>query len=336
MIQKNILEQLSILIKLFISNKNVITISIIAFISLVLFGLLNHFNNRKITKIILITMYIVIFGLFIYFYNGELLTLIDYLINNIFILLFFPNLAVYTLVIITANVLMIRSLFKQCSKVYKFISMLFFTLFNIVFYLIIDNIIRNKISVYEQLNIYTNSDLLILIQVSMYLFVIYLFVILISKLAKYFSKPVMVKERVIEKVPALQENIKPIMSDIVEITPNTLIVKDNEIKNIRSANIYNEYIDIEPIKKKKVQITTLSNMDDLFSDKELINNMNIVFGKSNTLSNIIGDIEALKGNVDNQNQIKKIYENISLNSKDLTLKDYNILISALKEVKNSN
>ena len=326
MIQKNILEQLSILFNIFMSNKNAVLVSIIAFASLILFTIFNRFNNKKITKIILISIYVILFGLIIYFYHSQLLSLIDYLIDNIFILLLFPNLAVYTLVIITANILLIKSIFSNYKSIFKFISMIFFILFNIIFYLIVDNIIKNNILVYEPLNIYTNNNLLVLIQVSMYLFICYLLIILISNISKYIIKPAKVKEVVVK--PAVVEQpvveILPTISDIPEITPNTLVIKDNEINNIRSVNVYNEYIDIEPIKKKKVEITSLSNMDKLF-------------GKStNTLSSIITDINVLKGNVDNQEQIKKIYDNISLNSKDLSLNDYNYLLKTLREIKNHN
>jgi len=337
MIQKSILEQLGILVDIFMSNKNVLVISIASIIVFILLNILNHFKSKKITKIILIGIYVITFGLLIYFYNSQLLILIDYLIDNIFILMFFPNLAVYTFVIITANILLVKSLFGNHSKLLKNISILFFIIFNIIFYLIIDSIIKNNISVYEQLNVYSNSNLLVLIQISMYVFIGYLLILLISKIANHIALPtkVRVKESVVE--PVVVKEIKPTISSIPEVTPNTLVVANEELKNIKSANIYNNYIDIEPIKKKKVEIMTLSNMDDMFMDKNISNNMNILFGSSNnTLSNIMNDIESLKGNLNNQNQIKKIYEQISLNSKDLTLKDYNYLINALKEIKNNN
>ena len=335
MIQKNLLEQLSTLINIFITNKNVILISVIAVISLILLLLFNHFNNKKIIKIILASIYILIFGTLIYFYHTEIFTFIDYLIDNIFILLFFPNLAIYTLILLIINILMIKSVFSKGSKIIKTISIIFFILFNIIFYLIIDNVIKNNILVYESLSIYTNANLLILIQVSMYIFIIYLVILLISNISNHIINNMKVKEKVtLKNKDIIKQNDKVNLkiSDIPDITPNTLVVASEDIKKVKSASIYNEYIDIEPVKKKKVVLT---NATDMFKDKELKKDMDVVFG-TNTLSNIMNDIEALKGNINNQDQIKKIYESISFNSKDLTLKDYNYLINALKEIKNNN
>lgn len=100
--------------------------------------------------------------------------------NNIFLFLFFPNLAVYVLVLIIINILIVRSTFsKKDSKFTKNINIIFFLLFQVIFYLIIDNVVKNNIDVYEQLSIYTNQDLLILIELSMQLFLLWVILLLI-------------------------------------------------------------------------------------------------------------------------------------------------------------
>ncbi len=47
------------------------------------------------------------------------------------------------------------------------------------------------------------------------------------------------------------------------------------------------------------------------------------------------EIEKLKYNQSDKSQIKKVYDEIILNSKDLTLDDYNSLIHQLTEIKNN-
>ena len=50
--------------------------------------------------------------------------------------------------------------------------------------------------------------------------------------------------------------------------------------------------------------------------------MDVIFTDDNNyLKSIIFDIKQLKNNQDDKNKIKKIYENIKLNQKDLTLKE---------------
>ena len=290
MIQNNILEQFKNVYNIFISDKNILIIGIIAVLTLLILEIFSIFNKKKITKILLAFSYLLIFGTLIYFYHNEILTFLDYLMDNIFIFIFFPNLAVYTLTLVIINILMIRTMFYKSSKIIKTISVLFFVVFNIIFYLIINNVIKNNILVYEPLNVYTNSDLLSMVQISMYIFIIYLIIMLIYKVSTNIIKSI--------KLPKVVEN-------------KDLVVEDNK---------YNSYIDVVPVKKKKSRKTRKN-------EKTLV--------KNNSLANILNDIEALKNNKNDQSQIRKIYEQISLNDNDFTLNDYNSLIKALKEIKNN-
>jgi len=349
MIQENILKQLEVIYNLFITNKNFLLISIIALGLLLVLIICNHLSNKKIFKIISLILYLGVFGILIYFFHDQILNFLDYLMNNIFIFLFFPNLAIYTLVLIIINIIIIRNLFKKNNVIIKNINSIFFILFNIIFYLIIDNIIKNKIDIYEQLSIYTNKNLLYLIQISMYLFIIWLVILLINNISTRLVKNVKVKEKVKVKryvpepitvtyEPKELEDKK--LSKIPEVTPNTLIISEQEVNDIKletekleeKSSIYNSYIDIVPIKKKR---NSLENMDNLFI-KEENKDMDLVFGNKTYLNTIMSDIEKLRNNQHDSNQIKKIYESISLNSKELTLDDYNYLIKVLKEIKNNN
>lgn len=374
MVQVNVFEQFSTLFKLFKTNQFVIILSLGAFISLFILLLANRFKNKKITKILCILVYLGIFGTLFYFFNNEILKLLDYLVNNIFLFLFFPNLAVYVLVLVIINVIVIKSTFsKKENKFTNIVNIIFFVIFNLIFYLIIDSIIKNNINVYEQLNVYTNKDLLILIELSMKLFIVWLIVLLISKITSnilfYVSlKKLTNKNLVLEEEVNNQElnDIKTI-PNFVEIIPDLTI--ENEKLNQKefvenTYNIYNDYIDIVPIKKNSLKVeldentngyqgvafsmfdinnNSDTNIDEYIPDyneenksfnNELEDNMQILFDNSNNyLKSIVFDIEKLKDNYNDTNQIKKIYENISMNQKDLTLRDYNYLIDMLVNIK---
>ena len=368
MIQKSLIEQLEILYNIFISNKHFVVISIIATILLVLLGIFNRLSNKKIPKIATIIMYLGITLTLLIFYHNEIFIFFDYLINNIFILLFFPNIAVYALVIIIVNILMVKSILnKNRERVLKIINIFFFILFNIIFYLIIDNVISNKVNIYDGLSIYTNSNLMVLIQLSMYLFMLWLVILLIAKISKNILLPHKVESVVREPVntyafkPITKKlKAKPVISDIPEITPNTIVVTDEVKDNLKvndklennmnitnTSSLYTDYIDIVPVKKKKLvmsntnmnistSINDNTNITEFKPQQTLLSNMDIIFGKPNTLSNIMQDVTKLKDDKNDREQIKKIYRQISLNSKDLSLNDYNYLIKTLKEIRNNN
>ena len=348
MMQATFLEQLKTLGNVFITNKYVFYISLIALGCILILELTNKFKNKKILKIICMSVYIIIFGILLYFFHEQIFTLIDYLMNNIFLFLFFPNLAVYTLITIIINIILIRSIVKD-NKLLKRMNIIFFILFNIMFFLIIQNIVENNINIYEQLSIYTNKELLILISLSMKLFLLWLVILCIIKITNHLSlsfvyKKAPVKVNIREDIVSNEYNtikVNDINDEIPKETsliPNNIVLdkEDNEYVDIKPVNYYNDFINIEPVKKKK-EVNLLTNMDSLFEDN---NNpidkkdLDVVF-KNQYIKSIMDDIEKLKYNQSDKNQIKKVYDEIILNSKDLTLDDYNSLIHQLTEIKNN-
>ena len=134
MIQTSILEQFDLFFKLFLKQSNKYLILLVASLTLILLILANKFKNKKITKIICYLVYIAIFSYLIYTYNNEIFHLFDYLMDNLFLLLFFPNLAVYILILIITNVFLVKSTFSTSdSLIKKSINIFFFLIFNIIF-----------------------------------------------------------------------------------------------------------------------------------------------------------------------------------------------------------
>lgn len=239
MIQTSIFEQINLFFKLFLKQSNKYLILLVAFLTLIILLLANKFKNKKITKIICYLVYIIIFGYLIYTYNNEIFNLFDYLMDNLFLLLFFPNLAVYILILIITNIFMVKSTFsKNDSLIKKGVNIFFFLIFNIIFYFIVNNIISNNINVYEELSIYTNSELLNLIELNMKVFLIWLLVLVIINF--------------VNKINSYVENRNLVSNTLLDNELNDSEL--NEVKTI-NTNIYNDYLDVIPIKKKKKAIS---------------------------------------------------------------------------------
>jgi len=393
MVQVDILEQLSTLFKIFKANSYVSILSISAIVFLIILLLANKFSDKKITKFIYIFVYALIFGTLIYLFHNEILNLLDYLIDNVFLFLFFPNLAVYILVLIIVNIIVIKSTFsKTDGKIIKNTNAIFFVIFNVIFYLIIDNIIKNKINVYEQLSIYTNNDLLILIELSMKLFILWIILLLIIKISSVLILQLSVRRTINPNLVLAEDNFTHELSNLNPVTSykeyqvnrfeksklneiNELAPPNTKLDKIKDKyNIYNDYLDMVPVKKTisridDFKIIDINNQTNNNQKEQLIinnsletnkfipdddtiqsfnnkneydylyfnninSNMDQVFKfNNNYLNNILNDIEVLKYNQEDKNQIKKIYEDIKVRQKDLTLRDYNYLIDMLLDIK---
>lgn len=245
MIQTSILDQIILFFNIFMKQTNKYIILGITIGIILLFILANKFKNKKITKVICFIIYVSIFGYLIYMYQGEILNLLDYLMDNLVRLLLFPNLAIYILVLVIVNIFIIKSTFSnKDSNLQKIINIIYFGLFNILFYLIVNNIITNQINVYEQLDIYTNQELLNLIVLNMKIFVIWLFTILIIKFINHISSRVEIRKHANKYLNLEQVDDNYGLSKVKKVSK----------KKIKPYNIYNDYIDVMPIKKAKKQM----------------------------------------------------------------------------------
>lgn len=245
MIQTSILDQIILFFNIFMKQTNKYIILGITIGIILLFILANKFKNKKITKVICFIIYVSIFGYLIYRYQGEILNLLDYLMDNLVRLLLFPNLAIYILVLVIVNIFIIKSTFSnKDSNLQKIINIIYFGLFNILFYLIVNNIITNQINVYEQLDIYTNQELLNLIVLNMKIFVIWLFTILIIKFINHISSRVEIRKHANKYLNLEQVDDNYGLSKVKKVSK----------KKIKPYNIYNDYIDVMPIKKTKKQM----------------------------------------------------------------------------------
>ena len=98
----------------------------------------------------------------------------------------------YMIVLIISNVFLIISLFsKKLTKSKKIINITNGLILDFLLILIIEIVSRNKIDIYEQVTLYSNRSLLVLLELSMGIFVSWLLISLIisakNKLKKYDS-----------------------------------------------------------------------------------------------------------------------------------------------------
>lgn len=236
-------EQLKTLIEIFKTDSSFLKILIgIIMIVVLVTSLLKM--NKKFKKSIFIVSYIGVLASIIYTYSNKLLTLYDYLVEYIVSNILFPNLALYLLMLLIINIIVIKSVLSNKVKTYiKSINITGFGIMQIFLYFIVRNIIDNNINVYERLSVYTNSDLLVLINLSMQSFLIWMGVLLIIKLVDYLMtiNENKVNNKVIDNNLVIEE--EQILEEYIPIKKNYETIYNEELG-------YEELIEFVPIKKK--------------------------------------------------------------------------------------
>ena len=105
----------------------------IVLISIILIFL--SFGKHKVLKVLTSIIYLGIIGFGIYYFSNPLLSFLDYFIEIIVNNILFPNLAVFTFIIITINIaLFISIISNRISKLAKCVNIIFFMLMQILLF----------------------------------------------------------------------------------------------------------------------------------------------------------------------------------------------------------
>jgi uncharacterized membrane protein len=151
---------------------------------LIILSVIDIVRHKKINKIVYICTWVFVIAFIVIRYWSFLSSLGDNLINNIFMAIYFPNLAVYTSLLVISNSFFIYSIMKKSlPKIHKLFNIFNAVIFDFLFLLIIDEISKNDIDIYSSLDVYTDSSLLVLIELSTALILIW---IIVSIFTHYF------------------------------------------------------------------------------------------------------------------------------------------------------
>ncbi len=127
--------------------------------------------NKQQSKNLYIIMYLVIIIAVIIMNFENLHKFGDYLLDHFFVALYFPNVVIYGFVILTANIITLRSVFNQhIDKGLRLLNVIAFSIIHYLLILALIAIADNGIDIFNEVAVYENVDLLSLVQLSMYVF----------------------------------------------------------------------------------------------------------------------------------------------------------------------
>lgn len=188
----SLIEKLEILVNIIISSPLFLFCCMMG-IAVLIFFIICVKKEKNVNKWIFISIWIVLGIILIINYNNVILNIIDNLFDSIFKALYFPSLSIYVAIVVLSNFSFFYTLsskkIQQKNRIINFVNTL---IINIFLVLIIDTVKANNINIYDQVNMYTNSNLLVLLELTSAVFVSWLLTgLLVSahdKLKKYDKK----------------------------------------------------------------------------------------------------------------------------------------------------
>lgn len=226
-------EKLSVLFNLTKSSKLYLVI-LLAVIALGLILLTSNRKSAKPVKFFYVLIYMILIGIVLYVYKDNLSNMMDYMMNNLFIIIYFPNLAIYLAAILTSNVICLVTVFsKKMPKIIKKINILMYCVISYILIIILNIINENNLDVFNQSSVYGNTTAQALIELTSTVFIAWICFLIIYKIIKpYFFKEKVPTKVIVKKVVKKPANYKPIEAPYqVKAVNNTIKVEKEPKEN---------------------------------------------------------------------------------------------------------
>lgn len=151
-------------------------------------------RNRRINRVIFVISWLFVSIFCVVRYHGFFISIFDRLFGRIVEEIYFPSLSVYTIMLVCTNIIFIYSVLKKkLNNAFKITNLTLAMELDFLFIMILDTIMKNNIDIYVKLDSYSNPKLLVLLEFSMILFMIWMIILgIIFIIQKYAVKKVMI------------------------------------------------------------------------------------------------------------------------------------------------
>lgn len=238
-----ILEKLKILLDILLDYKIILIVTILLIILTLLY--LVKILNKKKYILSMILSFIVVFSISIISNYKILSTTFDNFTTIFFRGIYFPSIYLYITTLILLLVVFIMSILSiKLPKTYKVINTTAFIINNIFLAIILNIIAKNKIDIFSVNSLYTNTNLVVILELNMSMIIIWLLSLIVVYLTNIICDRITLKKK--SKIPTTNEIVvnniisednkkieKPVLvKDKIIVTPsvNTKEKEDNVIK----------------------------------------------------------------------------------------------------------
>jgi len=305
-------------------------------------------RNIKRRKLIYIICSAVILVLMVVFYHGSLASIFDYMMNNLFIAIYFPNLAIYFAAIIIMNIILWVSLFNfKTTNLIKRVNIVIYVIMNYLLALLLSVINTNKLDIFNQASIYGNNNARAIIELSSFVFVIWIIFLVIYKLILIYLrkdyKPKVKKVIVKKTVKKLPDNFIPTTTpDYIlgnKKNKETIIftepIKSRIIEPVEDkVVIENKDVVIDKPAQQTVIVTPKEETIVIKTDEEPSIVEQIVEEPKKVAEKVVEETKQVVQTVVEEPKIIATTEELSTNFEQmLTVEDYKLLLKMLQEQK---
>jgi hypothetical protein len=208
---------------------------------------------------------LIIVGLMVYTYVDSLARIFDSIAKGAVALIYFPSVLEYiTTLVISLIILVVSIASKRVSKPLKIINSLIFLVNSFVFLLIVDQIATNEVDLTNKVSIYTNSNLSMLLELSIVIFVAWVIGLTLYKIINTLTPKAEKHEEVNLKTqtnfyeaPVLPADINELRQEALMAAPRVHYVVESAGERLEDMFTLEEYKEmrelLETIKKKKLK-----------------------------------------------------------------------------------
>lgn len=253
---------------------------VLFFVPIVIFFL----QKKHGKKVYIIVYFLVILS--ILFLGGDVIfKLFDNLMNGIFMVLYFPNFITLFIVVVLSSLIALISLFnKKMKKVNKIINFVSFGIVQMIFALILITVRVKEINIYKDNALYTNNDVLTLMQLLIGTFALQIISILIINLINKVTyildkKEGKIIDDEIEKLSLSKKSFKTIPIDNNKVGYINVANKNEtskpqlkpfkfNIEKIESIRLENDYSKPKLIKQIDIKDKDFTYLNEVIINKK--------------------------------------------------------------------
>ena len=320
-------------------GKNIAYPIFLGILSIIILLIITKKLKNKKGIILIIISYLTLFTITIINNSNKLSKVFDDISTNFFTNIYFPSVYTYFFALIVIDIITIKSLlnFKE-SKANKVANGICFLVMQFLFVLIMDVIGHNNIDIFAKKSLFSNKNLVILLEASINSFILWI----ISLLGIYLTNK-------ITEIITIRKTNKELLSKPITDINNTLVVETPNIENnvnIIPENKIPKVIETFNSKELNNEQYNIINDNNLINETENIINdtfslNDLIFTSKNTIIN-----ESIQE--DNNNElldkflsneiplIQETKEQENFEKTEYTLNDYRIFNKILKDIRNAN